>query len=201
MRGLAAPPGLARPVDLRAEAGSIVAVVGATGAGKSTLLRALLGLEPGVRGEVRYDGKSLQDAPIGPTSRPFAWAPQDAPVVADTVRANVELGGADARDVLEGIGADLPPDARVGAGGRPLSGGERVWVGLARALASGLPVLLLDEPTTGLDRAAAERALAAIAALRGRRTVVLVTHDPRARAIADHVVELSSPPRATEEAA
>lgn len=201
VRGLAAPPGLSRPVDLHAEAGSIVAVVGATGAGKSTLLRALLGLEPGARGEVRYAGRSLQDAPIGPAARPFAWAPQDAPVVADTVRANVELGGAGGDAALAKLGVDLPVGDRVGAGARALSGGERVWIGLARALASGLPVLLLDEPTTGLDREAAARALDAIAALRGRRTVVLVTHDPRARALADRVVELSSSPGATEEAA
>jgi len=193
VRGLAAAPGLTRPVSFEAPAGSIVCVVGDNGAGKTTLLRALLGLEPASAGAIVYDGKYLQNAPVGPGGRPFAWAPQDAPVVADTVAENVALGGggADPARALEDVGArGLDPSERVGAAGRALSGGERLWVALARALASGLPVLLLDEPTSALDGAATERALSAIAALRGRRTVVLVTHDPAVRRIADRVVDL-----------
>jgi len=63
-------------------------------------------------------------------------------------------------------------------------------VAIARALATGLPVLLLDEPTAGLDALSQERVLDALAALRGKRTVILVTHRPEPLALADRVVEI-----------
>ena len=75
---------------------------------------------------------------------------------------------------------------------RSVSGGERQWIATARALATKLPVLLLDEPTSSLDGAAQERMLKAIAGLRGTRTVLIVTHRPEPLAIADVVVRLDS---------
>ena len=100
---------------------------------------------------------------------------------------------ADAHTVLADLGATslaALADAPVGAGGRVLSGGERQWVALARALASQQPVLLLDEPTSGLDAEAQDQVLAAIALLRGRRTVLLVTHRQEPLRIADRVLQL-----------
>jgi ABC-type transport system involved in cytochrome bd biosynthesis fused ATPase/permease subunit len=145
---------------------------------------------------VHFDGASLGAAPAGPVARPFAWVPQDAPLLADTLAANVSLGApaADPREALEPLGAAHLAAAlegsRLGAGGRPVSGGERQWIALARAIATGLPVLLLDEPTSGLDPQAQRHVLEAIARLRGRRTVVVVTHRPEPLSIADVVVRL-----------
>jgi ABC-type transport system involved in cytochrome bd biosynthesis fused ATPase/permease subunit len=171
--------------------------VGATGSGKTTLLRTLLGLEAPRAGEVRYAGERIDARPAGPDARPFAWVPQDAPVLADTLHANVALaeGGPDAaRGALVEIGAerliDAVGDDVLGAGRRPLSGGERQWVALARAVATRQPVLLLDEPTSGLDPASQARVLEAIARLRGHRTVILVTHREEPLAIADQVIRL-----------
>jgi ATP-binding cassette, subfamily B, bacterial len=73
-----------------------------------------------------------------------------------------------------------------------VSGGERKWIALARALATGLPVLLLDEPTAGLDRAAQGRVLNALARLRGERTIILVSHQVEVVALADRVVEVGT---------
>jgi ABC-type multidrug transport system fused ATPase/permease subunit len=185
-------------LSVRIEPGTIVVLAGPTGAGKTTLLRTLLGLERAESGEVLFDGESLRDAPAGPRTRPFAWVPQDAPLLADTLDANIALGapGADAHAVLEGIGAGhLVPalrGARLGAGGRPVSGGERQWIALGRAIATRQPVLLLDEPTSGLDHESQRRVLAAIARLRGKRTVLLVTHRAEPLAIADLVVRLDA---------
>ena len=182
------------PLTLSVKAGEIVALSGPTGVGKTTLIRTLLGLEAPTAGEIRYDGKVLGAAPPGPNARPFAWVPQDAPLLGDTLEANILLGASTAKidDVLGSLGAaHLVEDlgvARLGAGARAVSGGERQWIVLARAIATRLPVLLLDEPTSGLDAASQKRVLDAIAGLRGKRTVLLVTHRPEPLAIADSVV-------------
>ena len=196
LRGVTLPFGLRAPITESIEAGSIVAVVGANGAGKTTLLRVLLGLESAESGAIHYGNARIDRASTGPTSRPFAWVPQDAPILADTLDANVMLGGneASARESLRQMGlADLASaigDARLGAAGRSVSGGERRAIAIARALASHLPVLLLDEPTAGLDEAAQKRVLDAIAKLRGSRTILIVTHDDVPLAIADAVLRL-----------
>jgi ABC-type multidrug transport system fused ATPase/permease subunit len=209
LRRLVLPRGSRAPVTLHAEPGAVVAIVGATGAGKSTLLRTLLGLERAADGDVLFDGVSIAGAPAGPVARPFAWVPQDAPLLADTLAANVSLGApsvdglvsadpseraADPREALESLGAGHLADAlggsRLGAGGRAVSGGERQWIALARAIATELPVLLLDEPTSGLDPAAQRHVLEAIGRLRGVRTVLLVTHRPEPLSIADVVFRL-----------
>jgi ABC-type multidrug transport system fused ATPase/permease subunit len=196
IRGLRARNGKARPVSLRVEPGTVVAIVGPTGIGKTSLLRVLLGLECPVEGAVIFDGVVLGEAPAGPGARPFAWVPQDAPLLADTLDANVQLGapGVSVHEVLSSFGAphlvEALGRARLGAGGRAVSGGERQWIALARAVATQLPVLLLDEPTSGLDSEAQRLVLAAIARLRGHRTVLLVTHRPEPLSIADVVVRL-----------
>ena len=79
-------------------------------------------------------------------------------------------------------------DAQLGVGGRALSGGEQKQMAIARALATKKPVLLLDEPTSGLDDRAQAAVLAAIERLRGKRTVILVTHRRSRCAIADQVI-------------
>lgn len=185
-------------LTFRAEPGEVVVVVGPTGAGKSTLLRALLGLERRVSGVVEVGGERIEATPAGPATRPFAWVPQEALIVSGTLAENVALGAkgpVSARAWLDRLGAgelaDRVGDARLSPGGRELSGGERQWVCLARALASGLPVLLLDEPTSAMDAASEQRVLQALGSLRGERTVILVTHRPAPLAIADQVIQLA----------
>ena len=201
LRSVALARGSLAPLSLTVGAGEIVAIVGPTGIGKTTLLRTLLGLEAAESGEILFDGAALDDAAAGPRARPFAWVPQDAPLLADTLAANVALGApddgtGDARAALDPIGAahlaESLDGARLGAAGRAVSGGERQWIALARALATRLPVLLLDEPTSGLDAQAQARVLEGIARLRGSRTVLMVTHRSEPLAIADRVVRLEN---------
>ena len=206
--GLELARGVCPPITVRVEAGAIAVVVGPTGAGKTTLLRTLLGLEAPAAGHVAFAGEVLGDAPAGPKARPFAWVPQDAPVLADTLAANLDLGasravcrGAAANksvglEALASLGAShlvaSLGETRLGAGRRGVSGGERQWIALARAIATEQPVLLLDEPTSGLDAPAQERVIEALRRLRGRRTVIVVTHRPEPLAIADVVVRLEA---------
>ncbi len=131
-----------------------------------------------------------------------------APFDMGALRANVVLGAGEEEELTARkaeddataarVLADLGAEALVASVGgavlvteRPVSGGERQWIAVGRALATRLPVLLLDEPTSSLDGAAQEQMLAAIAGLRGKRTVVIVTHRPEPLAIADVVVRLS----------
>ena len=196
LRGLRLARGLCGLLSLRVSAGAIVAIAGPTGVGKTTLLRTLLGLDAAAGGQILFDGAPIDEAPAGPSGRPFAWVPQDAPLLADTLAGNVTLGAPDrdAREALTPIGAgrlmgDLRDD-RLGPGGRAVSGGERQWIAIARAIATRQPVQLLDEPTSGLDAESQRRVLEAIARLRGKRTVVIVTHRPEPLAVADEVVRL-----------
>jgi ABC-type transport system involved in cytochrome bd biosynthesis fused ATPase/permease subunit len=198
-------------IDFLVEPGELVVFMGPTGAGKTTLLRAMLGLEP-ASGRLAYSERDLVSAPVGPSARPFAWVPQDAPLVTATVVDNVALlatahepapePGTPASDydrsraiaALEALGAGRlasMADELVGPGGRSLSGGERRQVALARALATRLPVLLLDEPTEGLDPAAERDVLNALERLKGQRSVIVVSHRANVAAIADRVVEIS----------
>jgi ATP-binding cassette, subfamily B, bacterial len=87
-------------------------------------------------------------------------------------------------------------DTPVGQRGRLLSGGQRQRICLARAFLRDAPVLVLDEPTTGLDEASAQRLLGVIRRFAASHTVILITHDPRLTAAADTVLRLASrPPR------
>ncbi|MEO8878050.1 MAG: ATP-binding cassette domain-containing protein, partial [Polyangiaceae bacterium] len=198
LRGVILAHGVRTVLTASIEPGSIVAIVGANGAGKTTLLRTLLGLEDLESGSISYGNARIDRASTGPNARPFAWVPQDAPILADTLEANVALAGNPeaARKSLVQMGltglAQAVGDARLGAAGRAVSGGERRAIAIARALSSELPVLLLDEPTAGLDRDAEARMLVTLSHLRGQRTVLLVTHAEAPRLIADRVITLEN---------
>lgn len=206
VKGLVAHHGAHEPISLVLPPGKVAAIVGPTGIGKTSLLRALLGLEAPREGSVTWGDEELSRTGVGPSERPFAWVPQDAPVLGDTLSANVVLGADDGGATRGDVTArtarmlgDLGADGLVASVGdaalvteRPVSGGERQWIAVARALATDLPVLLLDEPTASLDGVAQERMLAAIAGLRGKRSVVIVTHRREPLAIADVVVRLAA---------
>lgn len=154
----------------------VTTLVGPSGAGKSTLLRALARLVPLAAGAV-----TLDPAPAV-WRRAVAYVPQQ-PValegtVADNVRAGPALFGetvaaAEVERLAAAVGLD--PAARA----QGLSGGERLRLGLVRALANRPRVLLLDEPTASLDPATAARVLAFVGGLDDLVRLV-VTHDPEA---------------------
>jgi ATP-binding cassette subfamily C protein CydC len=177
-------------VDLDLPAGRKVAVVGGSGAGKSTLLDVIAGRVPLAAGAV--DGVPAGVARWRVAGGVFA----DAHVFHDTVRENLTLGRDDVGDetlerALTAAGLEEYTgrlDDIVGEDGGRLSGGQRQRLLLARALVDAPAVLLLDEPTEGLDATAADGVLATALAAAGERTVVVVTHRRAELAWFDEVI-------------
>ena len=195
-----------RGVNLCVEAGTTLGVIGPNGGGKTTLIRLLLGLLKPTRGEVRIGG--LPPAAAVRQGDLIGYLPQNPPTRPDfplSVRQVVRLGLAGKTGMLHGYAPDdlAAADAlleRVGIADlaeRPvsrLSGGQLQRVYIARALAPRPRLLLLDEPTTGIDRSGQQRFIEFIQSLKRDMglTIVFVSHDLRAvSAISDRIACLN----------
>ncbi|MFE6482478.1 ABC transporter ATP-binding protein [Streptomyces sp. NPDC057757] len=172
-----------RRVDLDAVPGETIALMGRNGAGKSTLLAALVGLVEPAAGTVRVGGAVPHRTGPRDLVRLVGLVPQEPRdlLYADTVAAECAAADADAgagpgncralvSELLPGIGDDTHP--------RDLSEGQRLALALAVVLTARPPLLLLDEPTRGLDYAAKARLVTLLRALAAEgHTIVLATHD------------------------
>ncbi len=198
-RGIIAPA----DVSFEVRSGEVVALTGPSGAGKSTLLAVVMGMIDPTGGRVVAIGVDraarVPVSELDPSAwrAMVAWVPQSPWLFAGTVADNVRLGAPDADgeavDVaLAAVGLDdVPADLVLGELGRGLSSGQRRRIGIARALVRETSILLLDEPTAGLDEAAEATVMAAIRrAADGGAAVVLVAHRPGAVAGADRTVEV-----------
>ncbi|OBF79741.1 thiol reductant ABC exporter subunit CydD [Mycobacterium sp. 852002-51163_SCH5372311] len=191
------------PRDLTAliEPAQVTVLTGRNGAGKSTTLQAIAGLTVPSSGRVTVAGVDVTDLVPEVWWRQLSWLPQRPVLVPGTVRANLLLLGAldDLESACAAVGfdkvlAELPDglDTKLGRSGVGLSLGQRQRLGLARALGSSAPVLLLDEPTAHLDADAEDVVLRAIAErARAGATVVVVGHRERVVAIGDRVVAVA----------
>ena len=149
-------------------------------------------------GTVRLDGHDLRDAHARSVREHVAVLLQDAPLLAGTIRDNVAYARPAATDERGRGGAARrrprgragPRTRRVGERGRALSGGQRRRVAMARALLQDAPVLVLDEPSAGLDGAATRRLIEPLRTLMRDRATLLVTHDLTLAAEADEVIVL-----------
>ncbi|MEV4655301.1 thiol reductant ABC exporter subunit CydC [Micromonospora sp. NPDC049301] len=197
-----AAPALDR-VSLDLPAGRRIAVVGPSGAGKSTLAAVLTGAVQPTSGRVSLDGRDLSAYAEEELPRAVGGLLAEAYVFHATVRENLLLGRAGAGEeeliaataaagLLEWVRAQPAGwDTLVGEEGGQLSGGQRQRLALARALLAAPPVLVLDEPTEGLDPAAADAVLAsALAATPAGHSVLLITHRLSGLAELDEIVVL-----------
>jgi ABC-type multidrug transport system fused ATPase/permease subunit len=201
-------PGSSQPaldgVSLVVQPGRSVAVVGASGAGKSTLAKLALRFADPDRGTVRLDGHDLRDLTLESLREHVALLLQEAPLFDGTVRENVAYGrtGVSDADITAALAAaaaaglaDELPDGmatRTGQRGRALSGGQRRRVAMARALLQDAPVLVLDEPSSGLDALSTRRLLDPLRRLMRDRATLLITHDLELAAEADEIVVLDA---------
>ncbi|HUY61378.1 MAG TPA: ABC transporter ATP-binding protein [Candidatus Dormibacteraeota bacterium] len=181
-------PPLLRGVDLVVPAGSQQALVGVTGSGKSTLVRLIPRFLDPIAGSLRLDGVDLRDLALADLRRQVALVPQEPVVFHGTVLENILYGhprpdralavaaarAAGVEGVIEALRDGY--DTVVGERGSTLSGGQRQCLAVARAMARNAPVLLLDEPTVGMDAELESVLLAALDRLAEGRTTITVSH-------------------------
>ena len=165
-----------------------VAILGKTGSGKSTLLQLLVRNYDANQGELSLAGKPISDYAEDTLRSQFCFLTQRVHVFSDTLRQNLQFASAvnisDEKmiEVLNQVGLgklleqEQGLDIWLGDGGRPLSGGEQRRLGLARILLNDAPILLLDEPTEGLDRETERQILRLILAHAENKTLIMVTH-------------------------
>jgi ATP-binding cassette subfamily B protein len=191
-------------LDLAISPGEQVAVVGPSGAGKSTLAALILRLHDVQSGRVMLDDVDIRELSVQSLRANIAFVPQVPLIVSGSIRENLALGlehvpSQDELDeavnqaVLYDFIAELPDgyDTVLAERGASLSGGQRQRLSLARAFLRNTPILILDEPTTGLDRESEASVIAAIDAISDWRTTLLITHDLALAARCDRVVTLS----------
>src|SRR5215218_5679983 len=169
-------PDAVRGATLAVERGRLSAVVGANGSGKSTLVRLLAGLLKGSRGEVLFDGATLDSLSPRARARRVAYVPQTVSTVFPFTALEVVLTGRSPHTTRFRFETARDLEA---ARATELSGGERQLVALARALAQEPECLLLDEPSAALDlkhRAGLIRHLRRLRDSQGM-TALVVTHD------------------------
>ncbi|MGB3225173.1 MAG: thiol reductant ABC exporter subunit CydD [Desulforhopalus sp.] len=183
-------------------AGEWVAIVGASGAGKTTLLNLLLGFLPLQRGEIIVNGRSVANLDSDEWHRHIAWVPQQPQLFLGSLAENIKMGNPDlSLQQLQTAAeqANLHPDdqlvhglaTEVGEQGCRLSGGQVRRVALARAFAKDAPLLLLDEPTAGLDLENERLIMASLERLRKDRTVIMLTHRLDTARLADRIAVMA----------
>lgn len=188
--------------SLTLDAGASVAVVGASGAGKSTLADLCAGLLVPERGCVRLGGVAVAGMAPGARCRHLACLTQRTELFDDSVGANLRLARPHADDAalwaalavagLDAFVGALPEglETPVGESGVRLSGGQARRLALARVVLADTPVVLLDEPLAGLDRATAADVAGRLQAWLAGRTVVLLAHAPEALPRAHRVLRV-----------
>ena len=193
---------LIHPISGQIGPNGLHAIVGANGSGKSTLLKLLRGLYAPAEGRVLLDGADIAQFSRQDLVRWIGYLPQYVQLLSGSVRDNLTLGAqavsdeqvvqaaklAQAHDFIvarpDGYGTD------VGEQGAALSGGERKRIAIAQALIHNPPVLLLDEPTSDLDRMSELAFCRTLRALAKDHTVIVVTHSPEVLDLCDGIVVL-----------
>ncbi|MEZ4726063.1 MAG: ABC transporter ATP-binding protein [Caldilineaceae bacterium] len=189
-----------RTVSFRVGPGEVLALVGHTGAGKSTIIQLLPRLYDPSGGRILIDGQDLRAYTLESLRAQMSMVLQETILFNGTVAENIAYGRADAtREEIVNAAVQanahefiekLPDgyDTMLGERGANLSGGQRQRIAIARAFIRNAPLLILDEPTTGLDTASAELVLLALRTLMKGKTTIIVSHDFKLVRQADQIV-------------
>ena len=191
-------------IDFEVSPGEVVALVGPSGAGKSTIAQLVPRLYDADRGDVLVDGRPVRSLTLASLRDQVTVVLQDTVLLTGTVAENIGYGIADARAEDVEAAARMAnahdfimamPDGyatTLGERGATLSGGQRQRLAIARAFIRRAPILILDEPTTGLDRESADVVVGALRTLMQGTTTIVISHDPALVRCADRVMRISA---------
>ena len=189
-------------VSLDVSPGTVTVILGPSGSGKSTLARCMVGIWPGVSGEVLLDGLPISGWDRNELGPYLGYLPQDIELFEGSIAENIARFGevvsekviAAARSTgLHEMILRLPKgyDTPIGEAGHLLSGGQRQRIGLARAVYGDPVLVVLDEPNANLDDVGEAALVHTVKGLKAKgRTVFLITHRPGVLAVADRVLVL-----------
>ena len=189
-------------LSLNIAAGQHIALLGRTGCGKSTLLQLLTRAWDPQQGEILLNGMPLTQFDEQTLRQTISLVPQRVHLFSATLRDNLLLAKPDASDEalsdvlrrtgLEKLLEDAGLNSWLGEGGRQLSGGELRRLGIARALLHDAPLMLLDEPTEGLDATTESQVLELLADVMRHKTLLMVTHRLRGLARFNQIIVMDN---------
>jgi ABC-type multidrug transport system fused ATPase/permease subunit len=193
-------PAVLRDVDFEVRPGEVVALVGRSGAGKSTIAQLIPRLYDPDRGAVLVDGVDLRRYTLESLRSQVSLVLQDTVLLSGTLAENIGYGiegatpeqiehaarCANAHDFIMGMPDGY--DTVIGERGATLSGGQRQRIAIARAFIRRAPILVLDEPTTGLDADSTRLVVGALRTLVEDATTIIISHDPNLVRVADRVL-------------
>ena len=193
-----------RNASLTVPAGSFTSILGPSGAGKTTIADLIIGLLRPRQGEILIDNVPLEQVDLRQWRRMIGYVPQESFLLHETVLWNVTLGDpevneADAEAALRAAGAwefvaELPQQihSSVAERGTALSGGQRQRIAIARALARRPKLLILDEVTSSLDPQTEAAICQTLRGLRGRLTILGISHQPAVVEAADRIYRIQN---------
>ncbi|ANZ05264.1 heme ABC transporter ATP-binding protein/permease CydC [Raoultella ornithinolytica] len=189
-------------ISLQVGAGEHIAILGRTGCGKSTLLQLLTRAWDPANGEILLNDQPLTHLNEATLRQAMSVVPQRVHLFSATLHDNLSLAAPGASDIqlmkaLERVGLeklleDSGLNAWLGEGGRQLSGGELRRLAIARALLHDAPLMLLDEPTEGLDATTESQILDLLAEVMREKTVLMVTHRLRGLARFNRIIVMDN---------
>ena len=192
-------------INLDIQKNSLIGIIGESGTGKTTFVNLLLGLLSPSRGSIHVDQKNITDS-LKNWQKKIGYVQQQTFILDASLKVNITMEFSEKDFDIERFNfaiegsqlgsffSSLPDglETNLGEGGSKLSGGQQQRIGIARALYKNASVLVLDESTSNLDAETEKRFMDAVLNMKGKRTIILITHRPTILGSCDHIYKISN---------
>lgn len=190
--------------NLNVQKGEVIGIVGKSGVGKSTLIKLLLGYYKDFNGNIKLYGNDISNIPQYELRKQIAFSPQNTYLFDGTVMENIQFGNLDATENQIYEAAQLTQahdfilelcdgyNTRLRNNGQNLSEGQRLRIGLARAIITNCEIIILDEPTASLDKITSFKFVQELKRYCKDKTLILISHDLNLTSSLDRIVDLES---------